>query len=312
MSKLNRLNDLELETNLRNLISKERQLLHLILEHILEVDTRKLYLERAYSSLYEYLTQEFQYSGSAAMRRIEAARLLRNVPELGGYIQRGDINLTQIGEFSRAIKEKEKMGAETVSALLKSELLVKISGKTIQETQKDLAQALDIQVVDYDKKRIQQDDSVRIELTVSKDVYELLEKCKDLASHKLERKENGSSLAALIELLAESFIGKEVAGEKSQTKLGGDGSVISSQEKPHLKTNKTLTPKTRSHVLKRDGCCQYNDSKTGKQCSSTYLLQVDHKKSRWAGGGHSVENLQILCANHNLQKYRKESQLKLI
>ncbi|MGZ3800712.1 MAG: hypothetical protein ACXVCL_11140, partial [Bdellovibrio sp.] len=87
MNPLSKISDSDLEFQLKNLVAKERKLLHVILEHIREVDFRKIYLERAYSSLYEYLVKELGYSGSAAMRRIEAARLLKEVPTLAEKIQ---------------------------------------------------------------------------------------------------------------------------------------------------------------------------------------------------------------------------------
>lgn len=71
--------------------------------------------------------------------------------------------------------------------------------------------------------------------------------------------------------------------------------------------NKTLTPKTRRLILQRDACCQYRDPRTGKICQSTYGLQIDHKTSRWIGGGHEARNLQVLCGRHNRYKYFKES-----
>jgi Restriction endonuclease len=73
--------------------------------------------------------------------------------------------------------------------------------------------------------------------------------------------------------------------------------------------NKTLTPKTRREVLNRDKCCQSVNKDTGEICGETSFVQVDHKTPIWAGGSHEMENLQVLCANHNRRKYRKESQL---
>lgn len=107
MNMLAKLSNEELEFRLKDLVSKERKLLHVILEHIKEVDTRKLYLQRAYPSIYEYLVKELGYSGSAAMRRLEAARLLKEVPLVSMKIQEGSLNLSQIGELTRMVKEKK-------------------------------------------------------------------------------------------------------------------------------------------------------------------------------------------------------------
>lgn len=54
-------------------------------------------------------------------------------------------------------------------------------------------------------------------------------------------------------------------------------------------------------------CCEYVDPITKKRCRSTFLLQIDHIKPIWAGGGNELENLQLLCAKHNQLKYKFET-----
>lgn len=316
MNSVSRLNNSELEASLKDLVSKERKLLHVILEHIKEVDTRKLYLERAYSSLYEYLIKELNYSGSAAMRRIEAARLLREVPLIKEKIQDGSLNLSQIGELSKAIKEKEKTIENKISAVQKAELVAVISGKTTQETQRDLAQVLDIDIQLHETKRVQQDESIRCELTLSRRLSEKLKRCKESGSHQLHELDAGHSLAGLIEMLADSYLKNEV-GE--QGVVSEDSKLVSKSadnnfvyEDKISQVNKTLTPKTKFEIIQRDKCCQYKDPISGRQCGSTYFQQIDHKTSRWAGGNHRKENLQVLCANHNRHKYNKEAQIRFL
>lgn len=310
MNTPSKLSNFELETTLKNLVTQERKLLHVILEHIKEVDTRKLYLECAYPSMYEYLVKELHYSGSAAMRRLEAARLLKIVPALSEKIQDGSLNLSQIGELSKAIKEKERATNTQVSPLQKKELVAMISGKTTHETQRDLAQALDIKIKQHDSKRTQQDESVRLEVTISKELFDKLNQCRDLASHQFTKETDPSSFAAIFEILANSYLKKQAPRKTENATSALDGNVTT--PKAEEKANKTLTPKTKIEILTRDKCCQYKDPVTGKMCGSTFLRQTDHKSSRWAGGNHAKRNLQILCAGHNQLKYRNESQLKLV
>lgn len=316
MNALSRLNNFELEASLKDLVSKERKLLHVILEHIKEVDTRKLYLERAYSSLYEYLTKELSYSGSAAMRRIEAARLLKEVPLLKEKIQDGSLNLSQICELSKAIKEKEKTLDGKVSAFQKAELVAVISGKTTQETQRDLAQVLDINIKLHETKRVEQDESVRCELTLSKALYEKLKRCQELASHQIHKMEDGHSLSSVLEVLADCYLKTQPPKKTNEipkgTKSAGPITNVAESSNLALKINKTLTPKTRLEIINRDKCCRYKDPITGRLCGSAYFQQGDHKTSQWAGGNHEKSNLQVLCANHNRYKYQKESRIRFL
>ncbi|HWU42173.1 MAG TPA: hypothetical protein VN132_02005 [Bdellovibrio sp.] len=222
MNELKKLKDHELESQLKNLVAKERKLLHVILEHIKEVDVRKLYLERAYSSLFEYLVKELGYSGSAAMRRINAARLLREVPSASEKIQEGSLNLSHIAELSKAVKEKEKSLGEKISSAQKVELIDAIAGKNSYETQKELSQILDIELKIPERQLVQKDESIFLEVTLSKDQHEKLLQCKDLASHLVLQ--NGEvSWASLFEVLADQYLNRHVSQRSNVKYENKDG-----------------------------------------------------------------------------------------
>ncbi len=240
-SSLKKLTNQELELRLKDLAIKERKLLHVILEHIKELEIRKLYLARAYPSVFEYLVKELGYSTSAAMRRLEAARLLRDVPIVAEKIQEGVLNLSQICELSRALKEKEKISGDKVSCTLKTELVQAISGKTTQETQKELAVVLDIPIREFEKQKVQQDHSLRIEITLNKVQAEKLHQCKNLAAHLLMQKFNSdNSWATLFEVLADQYLNKKkVAPLKKQTLAAGkDEATINTQFTSATQENK--------------------------------------------------------------------------
>jgi len=57
--------------DLKELVSRERQLLTEVLHHLRKVEIRQIYLERVYSSLWAFATEELGYSESAAQRRIQ-------------------------------------------------------------------------------------------------------------------------------------------------------------------------------------------------------------------------------------------------
>ncbi len=318
MGKLALIGNIELEQNLKSLVRKERMLLHLILEHIYEVDTRKLYSERSYSSMFDYLIHELGYSNAAAMRRLEAARLMSAVPVLSDRIQDGRINLTQVGELARAIKEKEKSG-EKISDEIKSEIIEQISGLNVQQTQLAVARSLDIELKDPEKVRVQKDDSVHLAITLTREQFELLESCKDKAAHELQLADGDYSWAKVIEVVAGQYLDAKLFGSKrgKRSATQAETDVNSERQSSDLdglamnSENKTLTLKTRRYILNRDKCCQYKDKVTGRQCRSTFGLQVDHIIPRWSGGTHAPENLQVLCGVHNNLKYRNESGVKL-
>jgi hypothetical protein len=318
MNQLFKLNNDELENSLGFHIQNERKTLHIILEHINEVARRDLHLERGFGTLKDYLVKHFRYSERTAYRRIDGAKLLKQVPTLAADIQTGKMNVDKISEIVRAVKEKEASTGEKVSTLKKTELVALISGKTVAESQKDLAKALDVKVKEHEIKRIQQDDSVRVELSIPRKAYDKFIRCQEHASHKIQQTHGSQSMAAALEViwdfyLVENKLVDATSGETTEKIENLDPDLKHHHERkiPALtKTNKTITPKTRREIFARDKCCQYKDPKTGRVCESKVFGQIDHKTSQWANGNHAPINLQVLCANHNRFKYRKESQLR--
>src|SRR5690606_2316204 len=78
-----------------------------ILKHLNEIDRRKLYLERGYSSLWAYCTEELNYSEAAAQRRIEAMRALE-IPELEEKIESGKLTLSSIAKVQSLARKINK------------------------------------------------------------------------------------------------------------------------------------------------------------------------------------------------------------
>src|SRR4051794_30432339 len=67
-----------------------------LLAHLGEVERRGIHRLRACASLYAYCIYELRMSEDAAFRRSKAARLVREYPELGDAIAKGEIHLTGV------------------------------------------------------------------------------------------------------------------------------------------------------------------------------------------------------------------------
>lgn len=90
---LKKITDQNLHTNLKSLVVGEREMPSEILIHIVEVQRRKLYLTFGYGSLFDYLTKNIGYSNGSAQRRIDAARLSFDAPEVIKKLESGELNL---------------------------------------------------------------------------------------------------------------------------------------------------------------------------------------------------------------------------
>ena len=78
-----------------NLVQTERKIMHLVLLHILEIMNRKLYADLGFDSMYTMMTKKYGYSEASAIRRIDAAKLLKSVPEVADRLKSGTLNLSQ-------------------------------------------------------------------------------------------------------------------------------------------------------------------------------------------------------------------------
>ena len=152
-----------------------------IVEYVREMDRRKLYLDYGHTSLFTFLTKGLGYAPASAQRRIDSARLLDSVPELKQDLESGALNLTQVSMMAHSIrrKKKEEPGIR-FSSEDRQELLKKIKNQDTRETEKTLGQELKLEVKVQEKQKIQSDESVRLEITLSKEEMETLNRVKDL------------------------------------------------------------------------------------------------------------------------------------
>ncbi|MFZ4404365.1 MAG: HNH endonuclease, partial [Pseudobdellovibrionaceae bacterium] len=183
-----------------------------------------------------------------------------------------------------------------VSIEQKSQILQQIENQSVVETEKILAKALDIQPQQQTRTHVQQDDSVRVELTFTAEEIAWIKQAQDLLSNA-----TGGGLKETLVHLAKTLVSKEQqARTKAQIKT----------QTPEKSDLPSLT--ARRQVFQRDQCCQYQDPKTGLQCGSRKFLSVDHIQPQFAGGNDDPKNLRIYCRNHNIYRYQAENEMRAV
>ena len=105
---LKHLTDKTLLNDLKMLVANERIFLTKILHHLWEVESRKLYSDLGYPTLFEYAKRELGYSEAAAGRRIQAARLIKQNPQVEKKIESGEISLSNAASAQRAFNQINK------------------------------------------------------------------------------------------------------------------------------------------------------------------------------------------------------------
>jgi hypothetical protein len=90
------LSDEEILAETRRLVANERAATAALLQSLMEVDSRRLYLREGCSSLFTYCTQVLRLAEGAAYNRIEAARAGRRYPIALTALAEGSVTLTTI------------------------------------------------------------------------------------------------------------------------------------------------------------------------------------------------------------------------
>ena len=280
--------DEELVKSLETLASLERTTLADLIECLKEIDMRRLYLSLGFSSLFSYLTEGLGYSPGSAQRRIDAARMAKVIPGLKDDLSEGSLNLMQVSLIAQGLRQKEKLG-QPYDAAAKINLVEKVKFLDVDATQKILAKELDLEAKVQEKLKPQKDDSVRMEITFTKEQMEKIERARELLSHTRP----DANWAELITAFAETVIKQK------------DPRV----EKPKYtaKMEVKFPTATKRLVHQREHACQWTNKITGRKCNTRFQLQIDHVRPVWANGDNSASNLQILCSAHNRMKYKKET-----
>ncbi|MCB9025951.1 MAG: HNH endonuclease [Bdellovibrionaceae bacterium] len=214
---LKHLKDHELLTQTLNLVQKERHMLTQVLHHLKEVERRRLFSDLGYQSLFEYAVKELKYSEGQAGRRIQAMRLLKELPEIEKKIESGALSLTNISQaqaYFREVKKSVKLIEYTKSAATKTEsnkilkasdkvkILENLENKSTREGQKILLQMLPEIALPKEKERILSDHHTEIRFVINQELKNRLAELRSL----LGAKGATMNMAELIEYMTKTSI----------------------------------------------------------------------------------------------------------
>ena len=291
----------DLIANFSDLVQKELQITAQVLACIAEIDRRKLYLEKGYSSLFDFLVRDYGYSPGAAMRRVDGARLLRELPDVKEKIERGTLTLSQANQIQRAAREMKK-AERALSTKEKQELIVQVEHASKKETEKIIAERLNLPALPIQKETLHRDASVTLTLTFSAEQIEMLEQVRNMVSHAV----NSQNWSELCVYLAKKELARRTNTRSTNSRSTKTATPSNSNVAATVKTRRALPARVRKTLLNTDARCQYKNHK-GEQCHSSRYLQIDHIQSISSGGSNDIENLQILCGTHNRYKYARGS-----
>ncbi|MDR3608238.1 MAG: HNH endonuclease signature motif containing protein [Oligoflexia bacterium] len=286
------LDDQSLISSTRELVKQELKITAEILHYLREIERRKLFADLGYGSLFEFCVRELKYSESAAQRRISSMRLLKELPALEAKIETGALSLTVVSQAQTFFRNEEKAG-NRLNPEQKKEVLLELEGASSREAEKVL-------LTKSSKPEAHITEQVRaitatvseVKLALSEETLKDLEQLKGLLAHQHPH----LSLSELVSILAKKMLNQLDPGKKEvQTRKAANPLPA-----PAVRKRQSIPAAVQRAVWKRDGsrCTHVH---LGRRCESTYQLQIDHILEVARGGGNEIENLRLVCRQHNIR-----------
>lgn len=161
--------------------TRERESELLVLRGLREIDARYLHLEMGYPSLEKFLIEELGYHSSTAYRKVDAMRLIAELPEIEHALQRGEMNVTALSQAQSFFKTQARKG-KPWKRDEKSSLLESIKGQSKLETEK-LLRSIDPEIPSPDKLRAITANQTEIRFVADDALLGKLQKVRELTSH---------------------------------------------------------------------------------------------------------------------------------
>lgn len=296
-------------------VQNERSATREVLLLVREAEKNRLYLERGFPNLMEWLVKRYKYSHSAANRRIQASRVLKDAPEVAAKVESGEMNVTTLSQFQTAIRRHELSG-QKVSVDEKRLLLSQIEEKSSDQTQRLLAQTFPDSVRPAETVRAIGNEENRVSVVLDDETLGILKQLKNSIAHI----NPNASLAETIKYIAKYTM----KHKRLDSRFEAASKDVKEGKQSHTSGNPIANPKQltqfdaaaaaqggkmsraaiRRMVLSRG--CEFQDPMTKRTCRGFFQVEEDHIIPLALGGKDEISNLRCLCKQHNLLMARKK------
>ena len=288
---LNNLSSQELFTSLKSMRATECSVIAEIVRYLAEVDTRQLYRDLGYSSLFTFCTGALKYSEGAAQRRIVAARCLKENQEVYELLKTGQISLCSLSQVARVITPQNKTEVLTLAVGLPKEEAQRLAAKYAPATQAK-RETIRAKKVVVDTVATPEstatvavapitEERFSISLEVDGETMQLINDAK--------RYSGEVKLSALLKVVFKEFTERKKPKEVSSSK----------PVTAPIKNTRYIPMAVKDTVRIRDKEQCTFIAADGTRCCEKIGLEFDHETPFSCGGTATVENLRLTCKAHN-------------
>jgi hypothetical protein len=333
MKTLALISDPELLALMPDLVRSERGSVADVIEHLVEIDRRRLYLDQACSSLSCYCVERLGYSEDEASKRVRVARLASRFPCVLDELRAGAIHLTGLFLLAHYLTDEnyERLMARA-RGKKRRELEQLIAAEFPKPDVPDRLCSLPDQITSgalicpgtgaaaspgnprrgaarpascgtgassaggsgrVGRLEPLSASSWSIQFTASAELAKKIEQARELLSHTLPSGDLGTLFERAIDALLERELKRRLGAGKPR------------KRRPLAAGSRHVPVEIMRLVWDRDdGQCTFTDE-LGRRCSERRHLTIEHRQPFALGGPPTADNLCLLCAAHNAHNARK-------
>jgi hypothetical protein len=301
---LETMSDREVVERLVELLREERRLTAAVLEHLGEVEGRRLYLPAACSSMHGYCTRVLGMSEDQAFKRIRAARAVRRFPVVGTAVAEGRVHLSGVVLLAPHLTEDNA-----------AELVAEASGKSKAEIEILLARRAPRADVPERLERVAEQtvlvvpepagngvvpepargaakvaplsaEKFALQLTIGEGTRNKFLRAQALLRHQVP----SGDLAEVLDHALDALLEKVEARKF--------GRVKKPRAAKASRSRRYVPREARRRAVERDGVRCSFVADDGRRCEETGFLELDHVVPV-ARGGDASDGVRVLCRSHN-------------
>ena len=108
LSTVSGLSDSQLLEQTGKLAALDHQIQVFVIDHLLEIEARRVYFSRGFSGLFDYVARGLGYSDAAAWRRINAMKLCAHVEGARERLRDGSLTLDAAAQLQAAFERRDR------------------------------------------------------------------------------------------------------------------------------------------------------------------------------------------------------------
>lgn len=316
--------DRQLLKDLQHLVHRDHKFESELIAILGEVDARRLYLEQAHPSVFQFCVSVLHFAEGVAYKRIAVARAARKHPELLRAVEAGELHLTAASLIAPHLTDENT-----------ADWLACARHRTAQEVRHQIADRNpkpDVQTsvrrAPKPRRRVPRasgadDDGAQpttqepqepqeprkarseplgaerycIRFVADREAHAQLQELRCLLRSSIPDGDVGKILTRAIGVLLEQIRKQKIASCSSPRPIRASSGKSGNREAKN--PSRHIPAAIRREVWKRDGGrCTFR-SRTGRQCGSLHYLEFHHQVPWACCREHTTSNIALRCRGHN-------------